>query len=146
MSVNKVILIGNVGRDADIKTFDDQSSIVNFSLATTERGYKLQNGTEVPEKTEWHNIVLRGKRATALGKYITKGIPLYVEGKIRTETYDKNGEKRYTTKIYVDDVQFLGRKDDAQKANNDSATQHIPQGYYDQQPQPPQDETDNLPF
>jgi single-strand DNA-binding protein len=111
MSVNKVILIGNVGKDPDVKHFDGGSSVATFSLATTERGYTLQNGTQVPERTDWHNIVVSNRLVQTVDKYVHKGDKLYIEGKLRTRSYtDKSGSQRYITEIYVDSLElFLPR-------------------------------------
>ena len=113
MSLNKVILIGNVGKDPTVKYFDNGNAIANFTMATSERGYTLSNGTEVPERTEWHNIVVSRDRAQFVEKYVKKGSGVYIEGKIRTRNYDdQNGGKRYVTEIYADHVEFysLGSK------------------------------------
>ena len=111
MSINKVILIGNVGRDPDICYTAPGQAVASFSLATTERGYTAANGTQVPERTEWHNIVMWGKNAEIAERYIRKGSQLYIEGKLRTRTWeDKNQIKRQVTEIYVDTFDFLGRK------------------------------------
>lgn len=108
MSVNKVILIGNVGRDPDVRYVDAGVAVATFPLATTERGYKLQNGTEVPERTEWHNVVLWRGLAETAEKYIHKGDKLYIEGKIRSRSYDdQNGVKRYITEIFADVMEML---------------------------------------
>ncbi len=114
MSVNKVILIGNVGKDPEVRYLDNNNRVANFSLATTERGYTLQNGTQIPDKTEWHNIVVWSRLAETAEKWVKKGSQLYIEGRIRTRSYDdKNGIKRYVTEIYADSFQFLGsRRDD----------------------------------
>lgn len=117
MSVNKVIIIGFAGKDADVRTFDSGSKIANIVVATTERGYTLANGTEVPERTEWHNVVARGKDADFAEKWVKKGSLLLVEGKIRTRSYDdkKTGEKKYITEIHADSVSFFnmgGKKKD----------------------------------
>ncbi len=107
MSLNKVILIGNVGKDPDVRYFDNGNALANFPLATSERGYKLANGTEIPERTEWHNIVASRDRAQFVEKYIKKGSSVYVEGKIRTRNYeDKDGNKRYVTEIFADRIEF----------------------------------------
>ena len=107
MSLNKVILIGNVGKDPDVRYFDNGNAIANFPVATSERGYKLANGTEVPERTEWHNIVTSRDRAQFVEKYVKKGSLVYVEGKIRTRNYeDKDGNKRYITEVYADRIEF----------------------------------------
>ena len=83
MSLNKVILIGNVGRDPEVRYFDSGAAVANFPLATSERGYTLANGTVVPERTEWHNVVVRRDLVSFVEKWVKKGSGLYVEGKIR---------------------------------------------------------------
>ena len=88
MSVNKVILIGNAGRDPEVRYLDNGVAVATFTLATSERGYTLQNGTQVPERTEWHNIVLWRGLAEVAEKYVRKGDKLYIEGKLRTRSYD----------------------------------------------------------
>ena len=87
MSVNRVILIGNVGQDPRVKYFDTGSAVATFPLATTDRGYTLANGTQIPERTEWHNIVASNRLAEIVDKYVHKGDKLYLEGKIRTRSY-----------------------------------------------------------
>lgn len=110
MSVNKVILLGNVGQEPTIRVAGDVK-VATFSLATTERGYTLANGTQVPERTEWHNLVLWKGLAEIVEKYVHKGDKLYVEGKIKTRSYDdKDGNKRYVTEIAVDNIEMLGSK------------------------------------
>ena len=110
MSVNKAILIGNVGRDPELRYMADNTPIASFSLATTERAYTTAAGVNVPEKTEWHNIVMWGKNAEFADKYIRKGAKLYIEGKIRTRVWeDKNTIKHTVTEIYVDTFDFLGQ-------------------------------------
>ena len=107
MSLNKVILIGNVGKDPDVRYFDSGAAVANFPLATSERGYTLANGTVVPERTEWHNIVVRRDLVSFVEKWVRKGSGLYVEGKIRTRSYDdQSGVKRYVTEIHADRVEF----------------------------------------
>lgn len=111
MAVNKVILIGNVGKDPEIKTFDNGNSVATFSLATTEKGYTAQNGTQVPDRTEWHNIVCWRGLAKIVNQYVKKGSKLYIEGKLRSRSYDdQNNIKRYITEIYVDDLKMLGSR------------------------------------
>ena len=107
MSLNKVLLIGNVGKDPDVRYFDSGSAVANFPLATSERGYTLANGTVVPERTEWHNVVVRRDLVPFVEKWVRKGSGLYVEGKIRTRSYDdQSGVKRYVTEIHADRVEF----------------------------------------
>ncbi|HBC37915.1 MAG TPA: single-stranded DNA-binding protein [Porphyromonadaceae bacterium] len=111
MSVNKVILVGNVGKDPEIKYFDNDNVKANFPLATSERGYTAANGTQVPERTEWHNIVCWRGLAQIVEKFVKKGTQLYIEGKIRSRSYDdQNGVKRYITEIYADNVEMLNRR------------------------------------
>ncbi|MBQ8607677.1 MAG: single-stranded DNA-binding protein, partial [Bacteroidaceae bacterium] len=106
--VNKVILIGNVGKDPDVRYLDSGVAVATFSLATTERGYTLQNGTQVPERTEWHNIVLWRGLAQTAEKYVHKGDKLYIEGKIKSRSYDdQNGIKRTIVEIFADNMEML---------------------------------------
>ena len=143
MSVNKAILIGNVGRDPEVKYFDNDRAVANFSLATTERGFTAANGTEVPERTEWHNISCWGGLAKIVEQYVKKGDPLYIEGKIRTRSYDdKNGVKKYVTEINVDNLEMLGRR-------SSGTSQATPNQQQDSNPSPSIDtssEVDDLPF
>ena len=109
--MNKVMLIGNVGKDPEIRYVDAGVCVASLVLATTERGYKLQNGTEVPDRTEWHNIVLWTKLAERVEKYVKKGDKLYIEGKIHSRSYDdRNGVKRYVTEIWADAMEMLTPK------------------------------------
>jgi single-strand DNA-binding protein len=111
MSVNKVILLGNVGKDPEVRYLDSGIAVATMSLATSERGYTLANGTQVPERTEWHNLVLWRGLAETAEKYVHKGDKLYVEGKIRTRSYDDQaGNKRYVTEIFVETMEMLTPK------------------------------------
>jgi single-strand DNA-binding protein len=111
MSINKVILVGNVGKYPEIKYFDNDNAKANFSLATSERGYMAANGTQVPEKTEWHNIVCWRGLAKIVEQFVRKGTQLYIEGKIRSRSYDdQNGIKRYITEVYADNLEILSRR------------------------------------
>lgn len=112
MSVNKVILVGNVGKDPEVKYLDKGNVVATFSLATTERGYKTAAGVEIPDRTEWHNIVMWRGLAEIAEKYVRKGSQIYLEGKIRTRNYDdQNGVKRYVTEIFADNMQLLGKRE-----------------------------------
>ncbi len=107
MSLNKVILIGNVGKDPTVRYIDNGRGVANFTLATSDRGYTTSTGTVVPERTEWHNIVVWGNQVPFVERWVKKGSGLYVEGKLRTRSYDDaNGIKRYVTEIYADRVEF----------------------------------------
>ena len=106
--MNKVMLIGNVGREPEIKYYEADQCVASFTLATTERGYTLPNGTVVPDHTDWHNIVLFKALAKYAEKYIHKGDKLYIEGRVRCRTYDdKKGMRRYVTEIYGDNLEWL---------------------------------------
>jgi single-strand DNA-binding protein len=110
MSVNKVILIGNVGADPEIRHLDNNVAVANLRLATSE-SYTAKNGERVTT-TEWHNVVLWRGLAELAEKYIRKGKQIYVEGRIRTRSWDdKDGQKRYTTEIFADVVRLLGGRD-----------------------------------
>ena len=109
--VNKVILIGNVGADPDVRYLEGGTAVANLRLATTE-SYKNKNGERV-DQTEWHNIVLWRGLAEIVEKYVHKGMRLYLEGRIRTRSWDdQNGAKRYTTEIWADNMQMLSFKQD----------------------------------
>lgn len=111
MSVNKVILIGNVGQEPKVTWYDNGGCVAQLSLATTEKGYTLQNGTQVPDRTEWHNLVFRNRLAEIVDSYVHKGDKLYVEGKIRTRSYDDQaGVKRYVTEIFADNMEMLSSR------------------------------------
>ncbi len=123
MSVNKVILIGNVGKDPEIRHLDTGVAVANFTLATSE-SYIAKNGEKVTT-TEWHNIVLWRGLAEVAEKYVTKGRQLYIEGRIRTRNYDdKDGNKRYITEIYGDVMQMLGSKGDDNKSGANQSAQN----------------------
>jgi single-strand DNA-binding protein len=114
MSVNKVILVGNLGKDPELRYTPSGTAVATFSLATTER-YKDREGQK-QEKTEWHNIVAWRQLAEICGKFLHKGKQVYIEGKIQTRSYDdRDGNKRYITEIVVDQMQMLGSKDDGQQ-------------------------------
>lgn len=109
--MNKVFLIGNVGKDPEVRTFDDGGKVANVTIATTERGYKLQNGTEVPDHTDWHNLVVKGGLAKVVEQYVHKGDKVCVVGKLMYREYeDKTGAKRYITEVYVNDMELLSPK------------------------------------
>lgn len=121
MSVNKVILIGNVGRDPEVRYLNNETPVANFSLATSET-YTNRNGEKVTQ-TEWHNIVLWRGLASVAEKYVKKGTQLYIEGNIRTRSWDdKDGNKRYTTEIVGTNMQMLGRRGEGGQNGGDSAS------------------------
>ena len=113
MALNKVLLIGNVGKDPDVRHLEGGASVATFTLATTER-YKDKSG-DLKEITEWHTIVCWRQLAELAEKFIKKGSQIFVEGRIRTRSWDdqQSGAKRYATEIMADTVQLLGKKSDA---------------------------------
>lgn len=105
------MLIGNVGKEPEVRYYDTDQAMATFPLATTERGYTLQNGTQVPERTDWHNIVLFKSLAKIAEKYVHKGDKLYIEGRIKYRTYDdQRGQKRFVTEIYGENMELLSPK------------------------------------
>lgn len=111
-SVNKVILVGRLGKDPEVRYIGENTAVANFSLATSET-YKNRNGDKI-ESTEWHNVVVWRKLAEIAEKYLTKGKLIYVEGKLRTRSWDdKDGNKRYTTEVIADNFTMLGSKSDS---------------------------------
>jgi single-strand DNA-binding protein len=146
MSVNKCILVGNVGKDPEVRQFEN-NSVASFSLATTEKGYTTKEGKVIADKTEWHNIVAWKGLATLAEKYITKGSQIYVEGKITTRMWEKDGAKHYQTEIIADVIQLLGTKKEEPKAEPDkyASTPRQPK-QADAFDMPPKTDSDDLPF
>lgn len=109
-SVNKVILVGNLGRDPEVRFMPNGEAVCNFSIATTD-SWKDKSGAK-QERTEWHNVVMYRKLAEIAGEYLKKGRPVYVEGRLQTRKWQtKEGQDRYTTEIIADQMQMLGGKD-----------------------------------
>lgn len=135
--LNKVQLIGNIGKEPEYKTLDNGNSVLSFSLATNE-SYFNKDTKEREQKTEWHRVQIWGKRADALSKFLTTGMPLYIEGAIRTTTSEKNGEKKYFTNINATEVMVLDKKSDSTTTTASTTTRtDFPQDNYDDS---------NLPF
>lgn len=130
MSLNKVMLIGNVGKDPEVRYLDKGVAVAKVVLATSEKGYRLQNGTEVPERTEWHNVVLWRGLAEVAERYVHKGDKLYIEGKIRTRSYDdQKGIKHYVTEIFADNMEMLSPRTASQaRGSNANPYQQSPTG------------------
>jgi single-strand DNA-binding protein len=119
-SVNKVIVLGNLGKDPDLRHLPNGDAVCNFSLATTE-SWKDKEGNK-QDKTEWHNIVIFRKLAEIAGEYLKKGRPVYIEGRLQTRKWqDKDGKDRYTTEIVADQMQMLGSRDEAKEVAKTSA-------------------------
>ena len=126
-SVNKVILIGNVGADPEVRYLDRGVAIATFNLATTERGYIMQNGTQVPDVTEWHSVVLWRNLAEWAQQNIRKSMKVYVEGKLKTRSWEKDGQIRRKTEVIAENIQILYRpeqyrRNDGLQANDEEAT------------------------
>lgn len=134
-SVNKVILIGNVGADPEVRYLDRGVAIATFNLATTERGYVMQNGTQVPDVTEWHSIVLWRNLAEWAQQYVKKSMKVYVEGKLKTRTWEKDGQIRRKTEVIVENIQILHRPDiyrNPVSENNAQAPEEVPENLNDE--------------
>ncbi len=128
-SVNKVILIGNVGSDPEVRYLDRGVAIANFNLATTERGYTMQNGTQVPDKTDWHAIVLWRNLAEWAERNIRRGMKLYIEGKLQTRTWEKEGQRRSKTEVIAENVQILYRPQEYQQPRNEMVEPQEEEGF-----------------
>ena len=119
-SVNKVMLLGNLGRDPEVRTFPNGDSVCNFSIATST-SWKDKDSGEKKEKTEWHNIVMYRKLAEIAGEYLKKGSSVFVEGSLQTRKWQtKEGQDRYTTEIVADTMQMLGGKDNRNNSSNET--------------------------
>lgn len=146
MSVNKAIILGNAGRDPELRTIgnaaNEQVNVAEFSVATTERRRTASGQTE--ENTEWHNIVCFRQLADIVKKYVHKGDQVYIEGKMRTRSWqDKNGQTHYRTEILAEKIDFVGRRSEQQDRQPQQAGQRGPQSYsFLQQGEPDND----LPF
>lgn len=146
-SVNKVILVGSLGKDPEIRYMPNGESVANFSIATSET-WKDKAGAK-QEKTEWHNIVMYRKLAELAGEYLKKGSPVYIEGRLQTRKWEKDGVTRYSTEIIGDNMQFLSAKNaqssdansETPKQANNAPSKHegVPLGSFD-------DFKDDIPF
>ncbi len=127
--LNKVMLIGNLGKDPEIRYSQQGLAIVNFSLATSEQWTDKTSGDR-QEKTEWHNIVVFGKQAETCEKYLSKGSQIYIEGKLQTSTYEKEGQTHYMTKVVVSNFMFIGGKQDAKGGGGYQKSDPGPANHY----------------
>lgn len=142
--INKVILVGNVGADPEVKSLDNGVKVARIRVATTERIY-IKEKNEYKDNTEWHNITLWRGLAEVVDKYIRKGSQLYIEGKLRTREYDKNGVKCYATEIAAEELKMLGKRDATQQsAPAPAPATPTPQPSYTPPPVDPFDEM--IPF
>jgi len=144
MSVNKVILVGHVGKDPDVRHLDSGVTVARFSLATNET-YTDKTGKKVTQ-TEWHNIVVWSKLAEITEKYVKAGKLLFVEGRLKTSSYDdKEGVKKYKTEIFCDNFRFLGPSGNAEGGDNGSHAKSVESSTVSE-PQGSIPEPDDLPF
>ena len=153
--MNKVMLIGNLGKDPVVRYYDADQAVAQFPLATTERGYTLPNGTQVPDRTDWHNIVLWKNLAKIAERYLHKGDKVFIEGKVRYRSYDdRKGQRQYITEIYADNMELLTPKpaggqnvasQAAQPAASQAAQPAASQPSASAQTEPETDDS-NLPF
>jgi single-strand DNA-binding protein len=150
-SVNKVILLGNVGKDPEIRSTGGGTMVANFTLATTDRQKDAQGNWQ--DRTEWHNLVAFTRLAEIVRDYVKKGSKLYVEGKIQTRSWDdkESGQKRYRTEIIVNDVSLLSGRDDAgsggySRGGSTASFDQRPQGGQDDYAQSTQISDDDIPF
>lgn len=132
-SVNKVILMGNLGRDPEVRFMPNGDAVCNFSIATTD-SWKDKTG-EKQEKTEWHNIVMYRRLAEIAGEYLKKGRPVYLEGRLQTRKWQtKEGQDRYTTEVIADSMQMLGGRDGAPAQESQPSSKSESRDEFDQTP------------
>jgi single-strand DNA-binding protein len=112
--MNKVMLIGNVGKDPEVRYVDQGVAVARLSLATTERGYTLPNGTRVPDRTDWHTVIFWRRLAEIVEQYVHRGDKIYVEDRLRYTTYDDNkGQRKYLTAVWAENMELLTPKTEA---------------------------------
>ena len=123
--MNKVMLIGNVGKEPDVKYYDSDQAVAQFPLATTQKRYMLPNFTRVPDRTDWHNIVMWRELAKIAERYVHKGDKLYIEGRIRYRYYDdKKGQRRFIAEIYADNMELLTPKQASTTVQNNQTQEN----------------------
>lgn len=139
--INKAIIVGNLGRDPEVRYTPDGTAVANFSVATSETWNDKQSG-EKKERTEWHRVVAWRRLGEICGEYLHKGSQVYVEGKLQTRSWEQDGVTRYTTEIIATTVQFLGGRDGG--SGRPASSSRPDQGY----PEPPMMDTqeDDIPF
>lgn len=161
-SINKAIIVGHLGRDPEMRTFPSGDQVANVTIATTDKWKDKQTG-EMREATEWHRVVFNGRLAEIAGQYLRKGSQVYVEGSLRTRSWEKDGVKQYATEIRADQMQMLGGRQGAESAPpaqpqqqggySSSGGRQAPGGYSNTHSVPPQraasgfdDMDDDIPF
>lgn len=141
MSVNKCIFLGHVGKDPEVKTVGD-NKVATFSMAMTDKGYTTRDGKDIPERTEWVNIVAWRGLASLCEGYVKKGSMLYVEGRLTTRSYEKDGTKIYVTEVVAENIQLCGGKQEGSSAGSKGASAGSKPEQYASAPQT----DDDLPF
>ena len=143
--MNKVILIGNVGVDPEVRYYEADSCVARVRMATTEKGYVLQNGTRVPDRTDWHNLVFYRKLAKVVEQYVHKGDKLYVDGRLQYTQYDdKRGIQRTAVEIIVDNMEMLTPKAVSQSSAPTASQSAAP--VQQQEPSSQQNDDTVIPF
>ena len=146
--LNKVMLIGRLGKDCEVKFTHGGMAVANFTVATSESWKDKQSG-EKKEKTEWHRIVAWGKLGEICGQYLQKGSQVYVEGRLETRSWEQDGIKKYSTEIICSDMQMLDSKQSGQSQPNNSQVSNQAANYYSEQggdQQAPNNFDDDIPF
>jgi len=145
--VNKVILVGRLGKDPEVRNLESGATVANFSIATSEV-YKDKNSGERKETTEWHNLVLWRALADIAAKYLHKGDMIYIEGKLRTRKWEKDGVTRYITEVVGDNLVMLGSKTGQGNQNSASTPRAVTEGikWPNERDTPDPTSTDDLPF
>ena len=138
-SVNKVIIVGNLGRDPEIRYSNQGTAVCNLAIATSDKWTDKQGHQQ--ERTEWHRVVAFGKQAENCERYLSKGKQVYVEGKLQTSSYEKEGQTHYATDIIAQTVQFLGGNQGSGQQQSQRPQQQSQQGY-----QPPAQDANDIPF
>lgn len=143
--VNKVIIVGRLGTDPEVKSVGQGSTVTRLNIATSEQ-WTDKNGQR-QERTEWHRVVVWGKLAEICGKHLSKGRQVYLEGRLQTRNWeDQNGQKRYTTEIVANTVQFLGAAGGERAASNQNQGAASDADFQDFGPEPSFDTSDEIPF
>jgi single-strand DNA-binding protein len=142
--INKVIIVGRLGQDPEMRYFADGTAVANFSIATSDE-WKDKTTGEKKEKTEWHRIVVFRKLAEICGKYLSKGRQVYIEGKLQTRSWEKDGVTRYTTEVVANDMQMLGGRDGGGGSENNVRSAESDYGSIPREPFP-ETPDDDIPF
>lgn len=137
--MQQIIFTGNLGKDPEVKEFENGGSVANFTVGVTERGYKTKDGKEIPDHTEWFNCVAKNGLAKIVKQYLKKGNKVLVVGKMKTREYEKDGQKKYVAEVIADNLELLTPKGEG---NTDSQPMQQPQP----NPVPVEDDSTGLPF